>query len=254
MSGSRPPLSLDLEWRTTLFVLLLFPLLIALGFWQLSRADEKAAMELSWDIRQNQPPEALAGLFDQPAEALAYLPVVVTGEFLQDRHFLLDNRVRQGIFGYEVLSVMKLDATADLAIINRGWVPGDPARRELPVIPNVEGSVVLRGHVYVPPGDPYLLAEQELANEWPKLVQAVEMDKLSAALRPLETGAVFPYEVRSDDGQPGALSVEWQLINVSPVKHQAYAVQWFAMAAALLLLFVFRSSNLWHWLRPKKSQ
>ena len=50
-------------------------------------------------------------------------------------------------------------------------------------------------------------------------------------------------------GQPGALSVDWQVINVSREKHTGYAVQWFSMAAVLLLIFLLRSSNLWDWLR-----
>ena len=30
-----------------------------------------------------------------------------------------------------------------------------------------------------------------------------------------------------------------------PRKHQGYAVQWFAMAAVLLIFYLLRSSNLW---------
>ena len=63
-----------------------------------------------------------------------------------------------------------------------------------------------------------------------------------------------PYPVRIDDGQPGALAVDWQIVNVSPAKHRGYAVQWFTMAAVLAIIFLMRSSNLIELLRGRKSE
>ncbi len=90
-----------------------------------------------------------------------------------------------------------------------------------------------------------MLAEQQLGNAWPKLIQAVEMDKLVPALATLQGDKVFPFPVRIDAGEPGALQVDWQLVNMSPQMHQGYAVQWFAMAAVLFVFLLFRSINLW---------
>ena len=39
---------------------------------------------------------------------------------------------------------------------------------------------------------------------------------------------------------PLALVAEWTVVNQSPSKHIGYAVQWFAMAAVLLLIGVLR--------------
>ena len=54
--------------------------------------------------------------------------------------------------------------------------------------------------------------------------------------------------------QPGALAVDWQVVNVSPEKHGAYAVQWFTMAAVLLMFYVLRSSNMWQLLRAPENR
>ena len=56
---------------------------------------------------------------------------------------------------------------------------------------------------------------------------------------------LFPHPVRIDSGVAAALTVDWQVVNVSPEKHTGYAVQWFTMAAALFILFILRSTNLW---------
>jgi len=249
MSGRRRSLSFDFEWRITVFTMLMLPLLLGLGFWQLDRAQEKAALEASWEARQNQSALSLDALWERPPETLAYLPVVLSGEYLQEQYFLLDNRIFAGSFGYEVLGIMRLDSTGELVLVNRGWVAGDPARLEMPAVPPVDGKVEVAGHIYVPPGAPYLLAEQQLDGDWPMLLQAVEMDKILPLLEALGDGRVFPYSIRANTGEPGALSIDWQVVNVSPDKHRAYAAQWFTMALVLLGFFLARSSNIWHRLR-----
>jgi cytochrome oxidase assembly protein ShyY1 len=62
------------------------------------------------------------------------------------------------------------------------------------------------------------------------------------ALRP------FPHSVRLAEGSPGALTRYWPVISTAPEKHRAYAVQWFAMAAVLLGLFLYTS------LRPEANR
>ena len=72
------------------------------------------------------------------------------------------------------------------------------------------------------------------------------MDKIATELGGAD--ALFPYPVRIDAGESGALAVEWTVVNTGPAKHIGYAVQWFAMSAVLATLYVFRSSNLRQWL------
>ena len=239
-------LEFDFEWRITLFTLALLPLLISLGFWQLQRAEEKAALATAFEGQQARPPAPLENLGDLSPQALAYLPVTVTGSFRESEYFLLDNRMWQGRFGNEVLAVLELDS-GGLALVNRGWIAADPARRTLPDVPVPAGPQRFTGHVYVSPGEPYLLADEALDGEWPKRIQAVEMDKIAAVL----SADVFPYPVRIDADQVGALAVDWQIVNVSPAKHHGYAVQWFTMAAVLALIYLLRSSNIWQLLRGK---
>lgn len=241
-------LAFDFEWRITLFTLLLLPLLISLGFWQLQRAEEKAALALAFERQQASPPAPLTSLVGAPAAELAYRPVVLRGRYIAGRDLLLDNRTRGGRYGNEVLSVFELE-NGSLALVNRGWLPADPARRVLPEVPAVPGeSLTVTGSVYVAPGEPYLLADQPLAEAWPQRIQAVEMDKVAALLdEPL-----FPYPVRVNAGEPGALQADWQVINASPARHRGYAVQWFSMAAVLALLYLLRSTNLWQMMRDSR--
>jgi cytochrome oxidase assembly protein ShyY1 len=245
----------DPEWRISLFTALLVPLMVFLGFWQLQRADEKAALADAWEQRRQQPPAPLDKLWSVPGDSLAYRPVQFTGRFLQDEYFLLDNRIHDGRFGYEVLGILQLAERSGFVLVNRGWLAGDPARLVQPRVPVVGDRVTVSGHVYVAPGAPYLLAEQKLGEEWPKLLQAVEMDKLVPLLEGELGARVFPYHIRIGAAQAGALTVDWQVVNVSPEKHRGYAVQWFTMALFLTLFYLLRCTNLWQLVRgPRESR
>lgn len=244
MSGEKTGLHFDLEWRITLFTVVMVPLMFSLGLWQLQRADEKAALASSFETRQQQRPASVSELWEQSAESLAYVPARVSGNYVAGQYFLLDNQIHNGKFGYQVLNVLLLAGSKDSVLVNRGWIAGDSSRRVLPDVPVIEGPVDVAGQVYVAPGKPYLLAEQQLEKGWPKVIQAVEMDKLEPAVLGQHAGRVFPYPVRIAAGEQGALTVNWQVVNMSPQKHHGYAVQWFAMAGVLLVVYLLRSSNL----------
>ena len=241
------------EWRLTLFALVMVPLLAGLGFWQLSRADEKAGLRDAFDAQQALAPVQLADLANLPREDLAYLPVLLTGHFREKEYFLLDNKMQHGRYGNEVVGVFELE-DGMLALVNRGWIAADPARRSLPDVPEVSGQVTIRGQVYLSPGKPYLLAEQKFSQGWPRRVQALEMDKLSLLLADEKGSMLFPYPVRIDASETGALSVEWKIVNAGPAKHVGYAVQWFTMSLVLALLYFLRSSNLRQWLGQREAK
>lgn len=247
-------LTFDLEWRTTALTLLLLPLLVSLGLWQLDREAEKRELAARFAERQARPATDLAGL-DPARDDLAYLPVELRGQFVPGQYLLQDNRIQRGQFGYEVIGLFRLVGDAGYALVNRGWIAGDSARRTLPEVTQPAGIVDLRGQVYIPPDPPYLLAEQAVpAGNWPSVIQALETGPLVPALEQRLDAPVFPHTVRLDANQPGALSVDWKVVNLSPQTHRGYAVQWFTMAAVLLLFFVFRSSNLWDVLRHRARQ
>ena len=71
---ARPNLQFDFEWRTSLAVALLLPLLLALGFWQLDRSEEKRGLQRVFEARAVAEPVALAEVWEAGADELAYLP------------------------------------------------------------------------------------------------------------------------------------------------------------------------------------
>ncbi len=236
------------DWRTTAFALLFIPVFISLGFWQLQRGEEKQQLSLDWAERQALPAVPLMAL-DGSADSLSHRKVLLEGEFLPGRDFLLDNRMQQGQYGFEVISVMRLRDEPLLVLVNRGWIAGDPGRRQLPDVPLPDAGDQL-GRIYVPPGEAFRLGDETRRAQWPQVILSLDVAWMEQVLGE----PVYPFTVRLEPESTAALAVDWPLLNNSPEKHQGYAVQWFAMAIALFLAWLAHSTNLWRWWRQRNNR
>lgn len=230
------PLVVSLNYRVLILALLLVPVLIGLGRWQLQRAAEKESILSRYAQRQTQMPVSFADI--NQSDDLDYLPVTLVGRYDPDRYFLLDNKIQGGQVGYDVLTPFYTEA-GTWVIVNRGWVKAPLRRSELPKVnPLPEQTLELHAEIYVPPGEGYQLSGLETGQSlWPKIVTVFDSEFMATQLKT----PLFPYQLRLRADDPGALLTDWPTINVSPAKHRAYAVQWFAMALALVIWLLVAS-------------
>ena len=224
----------EANWKTLLFVLLVIPILIKLGFWQLERAEEKTALQARYAKQQMALPVPLSTL--NSLDKLAYKPVQIIGVVDNDFTILLDNRIFDGQVGYQVLSPVLMQ-NGQTVLVNRGWIAGFLDRRRLPEVPPIYGQVRLLGNIYLPLGKAVTLAADQWSNEWPLIVQWVDIDRLALHLN----RRLLPFTVRLKAESDGALTVDWPTVNVKPEKHKGYALQWFTMALALMLFWLYSS-------------
>lgn len=74
-------------------------------------------------------------------------------------------------------------------------------------------------------------------NQWPKIELELDADKLSKALG----YPVTDFLVLSDPDNKHGFIRNWQFKPaISPQKHRAYAVQWFAMAVVLVIISLWK--------------
>jgi len=230
------------NWKLTTFYLLLFPLLVGLGFWQLYRADYKQGLQDLYDQRATSAPINLSKL--KADQDVAYLPVKLRGRFDNQHHFLLDNRVLNGRPGYEVISALLLEPVVlmggervEKVWVNRGWLPMQADRSILPVIEPVADIQEIRGQL-VRPTEGFVLADVPLSERWPEVIQTVKLTVLDERHGVAQS---LPYLLRLAASETGSFQVNWQPINTTPEKSLGYAVQWFLMALVLTGLFVWAS-------------
>ncbi len=227
------------DWKLTLLTAVLLPLLLSLGFWQLRREQEKLDLQQQYAARQGEAPVALAQL--DPAEDQQYRQVEFSGRYDNAHSFLVDNRIHQGQAGYDLVTPLITDADL-VVLVNRGWLPQGQSRAQLPAPDVIDGEITLRGTVYVPVGDPFVLGGDLVTEGWPRVVQTLDPATM-AEQAGYPVASVFPHSIRLAEGAPGVLVRNWPVISTTPEKHRGYAVQWFAMAAMLLGLYLYYSTR-----------
>lgn len=236
----------QLNWKVLLFAAFFFPLTVNLALWQLDRAAEKEQLLENHLQRGIATPVTLHEA--EKYQDQQYLRAQIKGEYDNRSPLLLDNRVRHGRPGFEVISPFKT-IDGQWLLVNRGWLLGNADRSQLPLVPDVEGVVVLSGYLYRSPGQQLMLGEDTWTVEaGPKIIQNASPEKVAEKLAiPL-----YSYSLRLDELAPGALETGWDVVNVQPGKHIGYAVQWSALAVALVVLTLFASSNLGEWIKSRR--
>lgn len=222
-------------WPSVAFALV-FPILLGLGFWQTERAGAKQAL-----VEQRAASEAVTALVLDGRTRLSdddrYRPAEVRGRYLAQQQWLLDNRLYRGQAGYHVFTPFLVEGEErPVLLVNRGWVSVGASREFLPLLPVPEETVTLMGRLDSPASVGLVVGEVPLQSVDNKvLVQSLDIAALGAA-RGLD---LLRYALVIDEGQPGGLQYDWSPIpEMGPEKHLGYAVQWFGLAVALLIIYV----------------
>jgi surfeit locus 1 family protein len=219
----------------TLVTLILLLLLSGLGVWQLQRASWKQALVDAHSARIREPAVALSAVLPVTANS-EYRNVTVRGHYDLGHQLLLDNRLYRGHAGYQVLTPLFLDDAGTKVLVNRGWVPAGASRAVLPVLDGPAGTVQLTALVKLPPEKIFRLgADEEQHAGWPQVIQAIDVAALEARLG----YALLPLVLLLDPEDDHGFVRDWQPVyGIKPEKHRAYAMQWFTLAAVLLLIYI----------------
>lgn len=230
------------NWPLTALCAALLPLLIALGFWQLQRAEEKAAMNAAIDARLSAQPRSLTNNAAELKQWQTYTPVRLLGHYTNEFYYL-DNRTRGGRVGYEILQLFV--SGKQRWLVNRGWMPAGSDRAQLPQVAYPLAAKVIIGFLYP-------VAEASASPQSGPAQPGARVQQLDTGLTAGLELARPAWCLRLSADSDTALVTDWQLINMPPQRHRAYAAQWFAMAAALVILWLLAATHLPQRLRKKE--
>ncbi|MHB8535211.1 MAG: SURF1 family protein [Sulfuricaulis sp.] len=216
----------------------LLPLLLYLGYWQLQRADEKRVLQAEYDARAAGPAVQVEPRLQSPGE-LQFYRVVAKGFYQTDHQVLIDNRVHQGLAGYDVVTPLRLQDSDIRLLVNRGWIPQGQDRRHLPDYKTPKGLQEITGVATVPSEKYFMLAgHRPLDRGWHVVWQHMDLERYAAAV----PFPVQPVVVLLDPKSPaGGFTRDWMRLDAGIAIHQGYAFQWFMLAATLVGIYLYMS-------------
>jgi surfeit locus 1 family protein len=225
-----------LPWGLWLLALAVLAVFLVAGTWQWQRAIEKDAM-LAAQARTIQAREAVPlAAADERPDRLEW--AAGEGRFPDLAPIFLDNQQRDGRSGVRVYRVFEVDSESAMPLlVELGWLPL-PADRSLPALPGLaDGVHQLRGLLMPPPSAGLSLGQALQPQAGGSLLALrVVPDEISAAMglsQPL-AARVLRLDPALEIGFERDLDV---LANtLPPEKHRGYAVQWFGLAAATIVI------------------
>lgn len=246
-------LELRFHWLVALCVLLTMTGLVRLGLWQLERAEEKVQQQIDYQAMMHDEAWPLANVplagREYDAIQLQNRRVLLEGEYLNEQSLFLIYQSFEDQIGYEIVTPFLDTTTNEIVMVSRGWTGAasyEEVRDKLPVI---EGTRHLSGQIFVPSAGMAARTNNISTDNigWPLLIRYLNMEELA----PLFDRPLFPYAVRLGEGEPGVLVRHWSTVLVDTSRNFSYALQWFAMAIAVLIVSLVLSSNILSLMRKK---
>jgi len=196
-------------------------LFASLAAWQFRRADESRAT-----LAQFASAAAEQSLPSELDDAVRFHRVSVSGAYVGEPQFLLDNMLHEGAAGYHVLTALRIAGRTERVLVNRGWVPVGSDRAVLPDLAVGTGARTVTGRLERLPR-PGLRLDGEPAE---RSDATVVLQYPTAAELAIRLGSpVFDYQLLLDPDAADGYVRDWHAPGLAPERHWAYAGQWFAL-------------------------
>ena len=246
-SGHPPPAAVARrfrpEWVPTLVLVAVLAVTLSAARWQLDRAAYKTGLQQQIEAAAEAPPLSLqAGVDGDPAR-LAWHPIEARGRFDPSRVVFLDNRLRDGVPGYEVLTAMRLSGSDRVLLVNRGWIAAPRQREQLPRVDTPAGEVRVQGFAFLP-SERFmeLRSGTDDASRWQNWTLARAQERWAIDLLPVAMLQSVPIEGdAAGAGQGDVLARDWPRPDAGIDKHRGYALQWFSFAAIGCIVWLLLS-------------
>ena len=218
----------------TLAATLVAMLCLALGVWQLQRAEEKAQLAALLSERVDQQPIAISDIdFAQSAD-LRFTRVELRGRYDFEHQFHIPHRRNQGVQGAHIITPLRIAGSARTLLVNRGWVANAQAGADLAPVTSDVQTVEVTGRLVSPAAPPLRLGPANSdATPWHRPWLFADPDLFSAR----SGDSTLPMVLLLDADVPDGYQRSWTLPQPDPSMHYGYAIQWFAFSAMALIVW-----------------
>lgn len=233
--------ALLLGWTLALAAMALFAWL---GHWQLGRMHEKQAMlEAVHSVLTQRHARSLDSAADA-ARNHDYDWAAGEGVFTAAPAVLLDNQQHDGRSGVRAYRLFQPASGGAPLLVELGWLPLSGDRR-MPTVPAPQGSVHLLGLLLPPPSAGIASSQLQIQADGSLLAVSLDPATLRTALH---SPAIAARILRPDPAAKIGYARDFDILpnTLPPEQHLGYAVQWFALALAVLataLILTFRKKK-----------
>lgn len=215
-----------------------FIILIGLGTWQVQRLHWKEGLIAQRDAAVAAAPVSPPQTLEQ-ARGLEFHPIVAEGAFENDKELFLAATSDEGEAGYQIVAPLVMNDGRTM-FVNRGFVPTELKDRSKRAAGELSGVVRVVGLLRVPPAKKPSFF---LPDNRPDLNLWFWVD-LSAMARQDGIADPTPFYIDADKTpNPGG----WPKGGITrlelPNNHLQYAITWFSLAMALVVIYVLYHRN-----------
>ncbi len=216
--------------KILIFAIIFVPITISLGLWQIERANEKKVIISNYDKLLVSTPIALQK--EQPLEN--WQPIETVGAY-QDLVIYEDNAINSGKAGFKVYHLFQ-NGDGTFIFVHRGFIERNLIKNNLPRIDTPVGKKNIKGTTLFKQNNTFVknIEESDI-----RIIQEFNTPVLIKRFPILKDRYLHPFLFNLDVRDADKFQPIEKPVNMTATKHIGYAIQWFGLCAALIILTIY---------------
>ena len=216
--------------KILIFAIIFVPITISLGIWQIERANEKKLIIANYDKLLVSAPIAL-----QKNQMLNnWQPIETTGTY-QDTVVYEDNAINNGKAGFKVYHLFRND-DGTFIFIHRGFIERNLIKNNLPEVEIPTQKKSIFGTTLFKQNNTFVKNIEESDS---RIIQEFNASLLIDKYPMLKDKYLHPFLFNLDIRDENKYQPIEKPVNMTASKHIGYAIQWFGLCAALIILTIY---------------
>ena len=216
--------------KILIFAIIFVPITISLGLWQIERANEKKVIISNYDKLLVSTPIALQK--EQPLEN--WQPIETVGAY-QDLVVYEDNAINSGKAGFKVYHLFQ-NGDGTFIFVHRGFIERNLIKNNLPSLDTPVGKRNIKGTTLFKQNNTFVknIEESDI-----RIIQEFNTSVLIERFPILKDRYLHPFLFNLDVRDADKFQPIEKPVNMTATKHIGYAIQWFGLCAALIILTIY---------------
>ena len=216
--------------KILIFAIIFVPITISLGLWQIERANEKKVIISNYDKLLVSTPIALKK--EQPLEN--WQPIETVGAY-QDLVIYEDNAINSGKAGFKVYHLFQ-NGDGTFIFVHRGFIERNLIKNNLPRIDTPVGKKNIKCTTLFKQNNTFVknIEESDI-----RIIQEFNTSVLIERFPILKDRYLHPFLFNLDVRDADKFQPIEKPVNMTATKHIGYAIQWFGLCAALIILTIY---------------